>query len=116
MASTSPFRSPMPMSQPGGDSTPSGNGDGANPASAESLFGDQAPTPAEQQSSLQTDADRQFVTLIRTIHNEIDTLAKMRPEFAPFAERSKKALTDGMVKAMSSTSARAGQSRQTTPQ
>jgi len=75
------------------------------------------PTSPSGVNATEQDADRQFVTLIRTIHNEIDTLARMRPEFSAFAKRAKQALTDGMVKAMSGGgSGGAGQERQPMPQ
>src|ERR1700733_13568266 len=107
MASSSPFRSPMP-------STPAPQAPPQQDSSA--LLGE---NPQEQSpsgpTSNETDANRQFVTLVRKLHDDLDTLARMRPEFGPYAKQAKKAVTDGMVKAVSS-QGMAGPERQPTPQ
>lgn len=91
----SSFRSPMPNSP----TRPAGQEPSADP---QSLMGDSGSTPSQPsgQSSTEADANRQFVNLLRTIHDQIDTLSRMRPEFSPFGRRAKQALTDGMVKAV----------------
>ena len=112
--SSSPFRTPMPSGPAAGDNPTSSS---STPSAPEMMGQTEGmSTSPGGQSQQESDANRQFVTLVRTIHNDIDTLSRMRPEFAPFARRAKSALTDGMVKAIASQPERAGAgSRQPMP-
>jgi len=88
------------------------------------------PTTAADPTSSAADANRQFVNLVREVFDgvdalspKIDTLSRMRPEFAPFARNakqilasSKNVLRDGMVKSVAGQPEIAGQGRQPSPQ
>ena len=79
------------------------------PAGPETLVGQSEqqaqPTDAESQN-------RAFAMLVRSIHNDLDNLARQYPEMQPAAKEAKRALTDGMVKKMSQ-QPRSGESPQT---
>jgi hypothetical protein len=100
----------MPTAAPAGDNPTS-------PPNANQLLGSDAmSTQPGSMSSTEADANRQFVTLIRAIHNELDTLTRMRPEFSQYARAAKKALMDGMVKSVAGQGGRAGAASQPMPQ
>jgi len=54
----------------------------------------ETPAPA---APMQEDANRQFVNLVRQVHDEIQTLARMRPQMSQHARRALQALTQGML-------------------
>lgn len=76
---------------------------------------DEAQTQSAQSSQTEMDANRQFVTILRRVHDDIDTLTRMRPEFAPFGRGAKQQLTNGMVKVVASNGGAGTTSRQPTP-
>jgi len=64
------------------------------------LLGGEGPSQPTQSSPSESDANRQFVSLVRQIHDSLETLARMRPAISPFVKQAQNALTQGMVKAV----------------
>jgi hypothetical protein len=82
------------------------------PAGPETLVGPEQ----QEQSKAENDQEKQnrnFTAAIRSLHGDLDNLARQYPEIAKAAKQCKELLTDAMVKKMST---QQGGSNRSTPQ
>lgn len=77
-----------------------GNGQPDAPDTSALLGGEATDSNPTSTAPSATDANRQFVSLVRRIHDDLSTLARMRPAIAPFVRQAQNSLTQGMVKAV----------------
>jgi hypothetical protein len=69
---------------------------GRTPAGADSLIGDEVSAPSPP--SGQQDASRDFMNVVRGLHEQIETFARQYPDMAPIARKMTQALQEGMTK------------------
>lgn len=80
---------------------------GSSPADSASLVGPEdsakGPTPSDQQEQ-----NRNFTAGVKNLHKSLDDFARQYPDMAEACDKSKKLLTDAMVKRMSSGARQSG--------
>lgn len=80
-----------------------------------SLVGPDEGAPQTQTApSDQQERNRNFTAGIKNLHKQLDDVARQYPDMSEFCDKAKKALTDGMVRHMSS-SARESSGMQAPP-